>query len=333
MKVLLTGATGFLGFRTLEKLILDDTISMIIASGRTLKATHKVNHPKVDYVLGDLSDGDFALNLVADCNVIIHAAALSSPWGKKEDFHKANVVSQYNLLKAAKANGVNRYIYISTPSIYFNFRDKFNITEKDELPNTFVNAYARTKYEAEKLLIKSGIPYIILRPRALTGRGDTVIMPRLIKAHKGNRLKIIGDGRNKSDLTSVSNVADVVHLSLFAGSEALNEAYNITNGEPIVLWESIHDILKKLGLTPPEKKVSFKLVKFIAILMELHAKITGKAEPTLTKYGVGTLAISLTFDITKAKKLLNYQPRMSTNDAIQEFVDWYRLNEKSTTIS
>ncbi|MFT4522564.1 MAG: nucleoside-diphosphate-sugar epimerase [Bacteroidia bacterium] len=333
MKVLLTGATGFLGFRTLEKLVVDDKISSIIASGRTLKTSHKVVHPKVNYVLGDLTDADFALRLVHDCEVIIHAAALSSPWGKKEDFVKANVDSQYNLIEAAKANGVKRYIYISTPSIYVTGADRLNITEKDELPTTFVNEYSRTKFEAEKLLSKSGIPHIILRPRALTGRGDTVIMPRLIKAHKAGRLKIIGDGRTRSDLTSVSNVADAIQLSIHVGEEALNEAFNITNGEPIVLWDSITDVLKKLDLNPPEKKLNYKFVLFIASLMELHAKITTKEEPTLTKYGVGTLAKSMTFDISKAKELLKYQPKLNTNEAIQEFVDWYRLNEKSTTIS
>ncbi|MFT5904966.1 MAG: nucleoside-diphosphate-sugar epimerase [Cryomorphaceae bacterium] len=334
MKILLTGATGFLGYRTLERLIQDESISEIIASGRTIKSTHEISHPKVTYVLGDLSNADFVADLVLGCDVVIHAAALSSPWGKKADFESANVTSQLNLIQSSKANKVRRYIYISTPSIYFDYTDKLNISEKDALPSSFVNDYSRTKFEAEKLLIKSSIPYIILRPRALTGRGDTVIMPRLIKAQQAGRLKIIGDGKNTADLTSVSNVADVIYNSIHSEEESLNEDYNITNGEPVILWDTIHEVLTKLDLNPTGKKVGYKLVKFIAALMELSAKVIGKnEEPTITKYGVGTLAKSMTFDISKAQRSLNYQPKVSTQDAIQEFVDWHKSNESNTTVS
>lgn len=329
MKIVLTGATGFLGYRTLEKLIQFDQVESIIATGRRLKSTHQLEHEKVSYILGDLVKQAFVDELLEDATHLIHAAALSSPWGKYAEFEKANLVSQRNLISAATKCNLKRFIFISTPSIYFESKDKFDIKESDPLPHRFVNAYAETKRLAELELEKSNIPFIILRPRALTGRGDTVIMPRLIRAHDEGRLKIIGNGENIADLTSVANVADAIWLSLNADQNALNEVYNISNGKPVNLWSSIADVLSKLGREPSVKKVPFRIVKFIAGMMELKSKMTNMKEPSLTKYGVGTLAKSLTMDISKARRLLKYEPKVSTEEAIDEFVKWHKENEKS----
>ncbi|UAM99212.1 NAD-dependent epimerase/dehydratase family protein [Polaribacter litorisediminis] len=328
MHILLTGATGFLGWRTLEVLVQDPTIKHITASGRTLKPTHTIRHEKVTYVLGDLENKSFVDELFEKIDCVIHAAALSSPWGDKKQFESANVKTQINLIENAKKHGVKRFIFISTPSLYFEYKDAFNVKEEDPLPKKFVNEYAKTKRKAELLLIDSGIPFIILRPRALIGRGDTVIMPRLIKANTEGKLKIIGNGKNMADLTSVENAANAIVLAVKAKGAAVNEIYHITNGKPIMLWKVIRDVLQQLGKKPPVKKVPFKIVKTLAKLLELKSRITNSSEPTLTQYGVGTLAISMTLDISKAKNLLGYEPKVTTKEAIHEFVKWTQQDEQ-----
>ncbi len=329
MNVLLTGATGGLGYRTIEKLIANQDIERIIATGRTIKPTHFIENSKVKYELGSLEDIEFTQILVGQVDCIIHAAALSSPWGRYEEFENANVQSMKNLLTAAKKTGIKRFLYISTPSVYVDFKNRFNVSESDELPRKFVNAYAKTKYEAELLLKKSNLPYVILRPRALVGRGDSVIMPRLIRAFNEGKLKIIGDGNNIVDLTSLSNVADAIELSLFIGSSGINQTYNITNGEPIKMWECIETVLSQLGYTLNKQKIPFAVANFAAKLMELKSRITNFNEPALTVYSVNTLAKSFTLDISKAKDLLGYSPKMSTDEALVEFINWYKENEKS----
>jgi nucleoside-diphosphate-sugar epimerase len=169
--------------------------------------------------------------------------------------------------------------------------------------------------------------YVILRPRALIGRGDSIIMPRLINAFDNGRLKIIGNGNNIVDLTSVSNVVDAILLAMSPRKEALNQTYNITNGEPVNLWEYISKVLIQLNRELNPKKVPFALIDKIAALMEIKSKMTNHKEPTLTRYGVGTLAKSFTLDISKAKEFLGYQPKVNTEAAIHEFVDWYKQHE------
>jgi len=327
--VLLTGATGFLGFRTLEKLITDPSIQKITATGRIIKPTHHIIDPKVNYQLGELSDFAFVEKIVTGIDVIIHAAALSSPWGDYDMFYASNVKSIQNLIHFSELKGIKRFIYVSTPSIYFNGMDRFNVKESDPLPKKFINQYAYTKRLAELELEKSSLDFISLRPRALTGRGDTVIMPRLVRAFDEGRLRIIGDGKNSVDLTSVANVADAILLSINAPQIALRQHYNITNGEPVVLWDKIRMVLYEMNRELTDKKIPYGVVKTIASLMELKSKITNKKEPTLTVYGVGTLAKSFTMDISKAKELLGYVPKVNTDEAIKEFVHWYQRNENS----
>lgn len=327
--VLLTGATGFLGYRALERLVLEPDISRIIAVGRTLKPTHTFFHPKVEYKLGSLDELAFVQSLWNEpIQYIIHAAALSSPWGDKLSFEKANVYTQQNLLLLAKKVDVFRYVYISTPSVYFTGSDRWNIKESDPLPSQLVNEYARTKYRAELLLKDSGLPHVMLRPRALIGRADTVIMPRMIRAFDEGKLKIIGDGKNKVDLTSVANVADAIVASMRAEGKALNEVYNISNGEPVLLWDHIRLVLSLLNRKLSDKKVPHELVLAFAAFLELKAKWGSGAEPALTKYSVGTLSKNFTMDISKAKDLLGYVPKVSTEQALVEFTQWYLTNEQ-----
>lgn len=324
MTILLTGATGGLGYRTLEQLITNVQIKRIIATGRIIRPTHFVEHSKVSYELGDLEDNNFVSKLVEQVDCIVHAAALSSPWGKYSEFEKANLFTMKNLINAAKKQNIKRFVYVSTPSLYFNGNDRFDVKESDELPQKFVNAYSKTKYEAEIELEKSGIPYIILRPRALIGRGDTIIMPRIIRAFQEGKLKIIGDGNNVVDLTSLANVADSIELSLFVGAEGINQTYNISNGKPVKLWATINKVLSLLGYEMNKQKIAYPIVKMVSQIMELKAKLTNNKEPALTTYGVGILAKSMTMDISKAKKLLGYTPKVSTDEAIMEFINWYK---------
>ncbi len=328
--ILVTGATGFLGSRTVERLVQAYPQHTVIAAGRTIKAHAYIDHPRVHYQLGDLADPAYVAAIFQrqPIQAVVNCAALSSPWGRDEDFYRANVRSQQHLIEQAQQTGVNRFVFISTPSLYFNYRDRLNIRESDPLPPKFVNAYARTKREAEILLEQSGLSYIALRPRALIGRGDTVIMPRLIRAYEEGRLKIIGSGQNRVDLTPVSNVVDAILLGLEAPESACGRPYNITQAEPVLLWPHIHSVLTQLGFEPSAQKVPFWLVHTVAGLMELYAKsLGGGKEPTLTRYSVGTLARHFHMDITQAQTRLDYQPRQSVAEAITEFVTWYQSLE------
>ena len=333
MNILLTGATGFLGYRTLERLIQLPTVDKIVATGRSLRSSREIINSKVSYVLGDLTNESFVNRLMENIDVVINTASLSSPWGSESSFYMANVITQKNIINASINNKVKRFIYISTPSIYYNGKDRELVKESDPLPIKFVNNYSKTKRDAEILLEESKLSYIIIRPRALIGRGDTVIMPRLIKAHSAGRLKIIGNGENTVDLTSVSNVVESIILSLNAPVKALNQAYNITDDNPVVLWDYINLVFKGIGKNKIEKVVKFRVAYKVASILEWVSKWMTKKEPALTKYGVGVLSKNFTLDVSKAKELLNYKPVITTDESINEFIKWHKENEGDQDVS
>ena len=327
-RILVTGATGFLGSRLIEAMA-DNKCWEIIATGRKLKPFSTVEASNIEYKLGNLEDDEFVGTLMDKIDAVVHAAALSAQMGKYRDFHRANVKSTENIIQAAKSKNIKKLVFISSPSVYFQMKHQLNIKEEDDLPKP-INNYALTKREAEKLVQASGIPHIIIRPRALIGKGDTVIMPRIMRAHREGRLRRMGDERNVVDMTPVRNLTDAIILGLNAQGKAVNQIYNISNGEPQPLWPLLDDLLEKMELPPLKKKVSLPLVLLIARFMEWHAKwFNDHREPALTAYGVGTLTMSFGLDITKAKELLGYTPRQTVEEAIDEFVDWHKtLNRK-----
>ena len=326
MRVLITGATGFLGFRLVEKLNDDSRFNEIIASGRVVKETHYLESHKVKYIMGDLSNSEFVDEITKNIDVVINCAALSSPWGSISAFKKANIHTQENLIKSSIKNKVKSFIYISSPSIYFESKNKLDIRETDPLPKQFINNYARSKFEAEEILKSSSIPYVIFRPRALIGRGDHVIMPRVINAFDKNKLKIIGDGENLVDLTPVANVVDAILLSI-DNKRALNQTFNLSNGNPVKLWKKINYVLQKLGRKQIKKKVNYKLAFSIVYLLESVSKLFNLKEPTTTTYSIGILSKSFSLNIDKAIDLLKYKPMQSIDEAIDEFILWYKTEK------
>ena len=328
MNVIVTGATGFLGGRLLDRLAEECPVdTQLIGIGRTLRPQNTVNHERVRYELGNLEDESFVQRVFRGADKVVHAAALSSQMGPPGAFERANVQVTRHVVNACLEEAVQRLVLISSPSVYFRLEDQTNIQESDPLPEP-INVYARTKREAECIVQESGVPHVILRPRALIGQGDTVILPRVIRAHAEGRLRRMGSQENKVDLTPVSNVVDAILLALDAKAEALNQIYNISNGSPELLWPLLDEVFDKLGLEPVNKHISLFAAKGIARMLEWHAKwLNGHKEPALTVYGIGTLTNTFAMDISKARELLGYKPRQSVQEAMDEFLSWYKSTQ------
>ena len=160
------------------------------------------------------------------------------------DFHQSQnyqIYNEYqfinNMFFGAKKTEINKVEDTSSKDLELitkmnqEFAKSLDLKESDILPKP-INIYSSSKREAEKLVQSSGIPYVFLRPRALIGRGDKVIIPRILRAHREGRLMRMGDETNLVDITPVSNVVDAIILALNAEKKAVNQIYNISNGKP-----------------------------------------------------------------------------------------------------
>ena len=169
-RVLITGATGFVGGRLAAYLAEMPEVTEVIATGRKSTKTEFLQHGKINFLSGELSDTGFVKQLfVNKPQFVVHCAGLSSPWGSRKEFFEANVLATKKILEESIGSSVHRLVLISTPSVYFNFKDRFNISEHEPLPKKMVNLYAETKLEAEQLVLFAngkGIETIASRPRA-----------------------------------------------------------------------------------------------------------------------------------------------------------------------
>ena len=326
--LLVTGASGFLGGRTAAHFAgVPDFL--VRATSRSTKKAGVLTQLGCEFGPGDLTDANFVSTLVAGIDIIVHCAALSSPYGIKSAFESANIIATETLLQAARNAGVSKFIFISTPTIYVDLTSKFNVKESDPLPRKPVNRYAETKLLAEQIVLSNNtqaIQTLALRPRAIIGAEDTVIFPRVLNAYEKGKLKIVGRGDNLCDLTCVRNVIEAIQCAIHAPDHAFGEAYNITNGEPVNFWEMLNYALESLGYDRVTKKVPKGLAIRVAGLVESYYKLfLPHNEPTLTAYGIAVLADHFTMDITKAKRLLNYKPVMTTKEGIDEFIAWHKI--------
>ncbi len=326
-KIVVTGTSGFLGARLAKFLPGAYPGARIACTSRSDSKKPELELAGCTFEAGDLTDQEFCGRLLHGAGAVVHCAALSSPWGMVEDFERANVTATQNLLAAALQNRVRRLVFISTPSIYFDYTHRWQVSESDPLPASMVNAYAATKLKAERMVLAAngnGLETIALRPRAIIGAEDTVVFPRVLKAYREHKLRIVGDGTNAADLTCVRNVIEAVICSLNAPSGALGLAYNITNGEPVMLWEQVNYVLEQLGLKPVTRRLPYALVMAAAWLTEQkHRWLRLDAEPAITQYGIGILAKSMTMDISLAREKLGYKPVQTTREGLDEFIAWY----------
>ena len=322
-KVLVTGATGFLG-----KYVVDELVQhgyQVRAFGRNSKVGRSLENSSVSFFQGDLTKADDVLEACKGMDLVVHAGALSTVWGPWEDFYQANVLGTKYVLEACRQTGIQRLVYVSSPSIYAAPKDQLAIKESDAPEENNLNNYIRSKLASEKLFKDyPDVPSIILRPRGLFGIGDTSILPRVINLSQKIGIPLIGDGRQLMDMTCVENVALAIRLALEA-PEAKGEVYNITNGEPRAFRDLLEESLTGLGYPIKYRKIPASLISGIASSLEfLYKTLNLKGEPPLTRYTYYLLRYSQTLDISKAERELGYRPKINISEGIEQYVQDYR---------
>jgi 2-alkyl-3-oxoalkanoate reductase len=308
-RALVTGATGGLGLSLCAA--LRGAGYWVRATGRSEANAARVSQISDELVRGDLLDMDLAA-LCDGVGVVFHAAALSSPWGPGAKFHAVNVVATQRLLAAARTAGADGFVFVSSPSIYASLRDQPALTEDSPLPERSLNAYARTKRIAEDLVLAANAPAfrtVSVRPRALVGPDDKVLLPRILALASRGWFPALRGGRALIELTDVRDAADALVKADQNLAQASGKAINISGGRPMSVTDLVGKLASALQQPVAMRPVPVQLALFIARLSEMVCSVLpARPEPRLTTYGVATLAYTQTFNLTRARELLGYQP-------------------------
>lgn len=308
MKILITGAGGFLG-KNICKFILEEKIGEIHGLGRN-------HYPELD----ELNITQHKVNITNPIEVnhlfeiyqfdaIIHTAAKAGVWGDFENYYQINYLGTCNLLNAAMNSKVKYFVHTSTPSVVFGSKSIINGDERLQYPAKFLTHYAHTKFLAEKEVLSipsNKFQTISLRPHLIYGPNDPHILPRLVAKNKEGRLRIIGNGKNKVDVTHVETAARAHVKALKAmtrNSSLSNEAYFIGDKEPVELWGFINKMLEEVGEKGVKKRIGQRLCYIIGFFCEIVYKfLPMNIEPPMTRFICLQLSTDHYFSHEKANR-------------------------------
>lgn len=311
-KFLVTGGAGFIGSNLCEAILnlgykvrcLDD-----LSTGKQSNIDMFLDNPNYEFVKGDIKDYDVCFKACEGISYVLHQAA----WGSvprslemPQFYCMNNINGTLNMMEAARQQGVEKFVYASSSSVY---GDEPNLPKIEGREGNLLSPYALTKRcdeEWAKLYTKYygldtyGMRYFNVFGRRQDPHGAyAAVLPKFIKMLlNAERPTINGDGKQSRDFTYIENVIEANLKSCLASSEAAGEAYNIAYGGREYLIDIYYALTKALGVNikpnfGPERKGDIK-----------HSNA----------------------DISKAKTFLGYDPDYNFERGLEEVIDWYKNN-------
>jgi 2-alkyl-3-oxoalkanoate reductase len=344
--VLVTGGTGFLGRRLVERLLASGRRVTVLARNPSAELEAR----GVRFVRAALEDSAASATAIveacAGAETVFHVAAKVGVWGRYEDFYRTNVLGTRVLLEGCRRHAVRHFVYTSTPSVVYNGRALAGADESLPLTTNCPSPYPLTKALAEHEVLAANsaeLRTIALRPHLIWGVGDPHLVPRVLARARAGRLRIVGSGRNRVDMVHVENAVDA-HLcaertigaewqgrvagGVTAGAiphSAAGRAFFITNDEPVVLWDWINALLGALGERPVTKRISLGAATAVGAACELAWRVLPlRHEPPMTRFIAAELAKDHWFNISAARRDLGYCPRISMAQGTAELVEALR---------
>lgn len=326
MKVLVTGATGFLGEYIVERLRArgDDV------RGFCRKPSASLAKLGVETALGDITDRESVVTACRGMDAVIHTAAIAGIWGPWELFHDTNVLGTRYVLEGCREHGVPRLVYTSSPSVTFDGTPQRGVDESVPYPTRWLAHYPQTKAMAEQEVLAAHSPGKLhtcaLRPHLIWGPRDRHLIPRLLDRARRDKLKRVGDGLNMVDIIYVENAAAAHLLALDRLAEpgpVGGKSYFLSQGEPVNCWGWINDVLKIAGLPHVRKLVPFPAAYAVGGVLEVAYRWLRKSdEPLMTRFLACQLAMDHYFSLKNAEADLGYRPHVSTHQGMLRLRAW-----------
>jgi nucleoside-diphosphate-sugar epimerase len=322
MKVFVTGGTGFTGGHLVQRLVKDGY--EVSALARKTSNTELLKKLGVEIILGDITDKDLLKKALSGFDMVYHLAAMYREGGGigEKQFRDVNVNGTKNMLEASMHANIDRFIHCSTAGVHGHISKP---PADESYPYNPGDVYQETKVEGEKLALdyfKKGLPGVVVRPVGIYGPGDLRFL-KLFKAIQTGRFVMVGDGKVLYHLTYID---DLVEGFILCGKKenALGQTYIIAGERYLSMNEFVEIIAKALEVKKP--KIRFPLfwpVWTAALLCEALCYPLG-INPPIFRRRVDIFRKDRAFDISKARKELEYRPQTSIEDGINKTAEWYR---------
>ena len=310
----ISGGAGFLGLHLSRRLLADGndvrTLDVVPLDDAELERS-------VDERRGDIRDRESVRKLVDGADVVVHAAAALPIQASRESIRSVNVGGTENVLRAGDDAGVRRVVFISSTAVY-GVPEKHPIEEDDPLVG--VGSYGESKIDAEGLCRVAAVETTIVRPKTFIGPERLGVFEILFDwIREGRRIYTLGKGNNRYQLLAVEDLVDAI---VRAGNEpkAARETFNVGATEFGTVRSDLQALIDHAGSSSRLQPVPVKPAEIALRGLELL-----RVSP-LAEWHYKTAHKDSFVDVTKAQRLLGWQPRLSNRDALIETYDWYLAN-------
>jgi len=311
MRILLTGATGFVGGNLLKKLKASkNSIRVLVRDKTKIKATG------VKVIQGDLLDQQSLLEATKGVHTVIHcAASLGGFHTNNTEIYKVNITGTELLFNAATKNKVKRFILISSVAAMGSIKG----IADESTPCRPKPGYEWSKYRAEEVVKAGKIKYIIIRPSMVYGPGEVKNKAKWFKIIQEGKYVIIGKGDNYMSFVYIDDLINGIMKSL--NSKKNNQTYILT-GQNIRHKDFVSLVAHELGVKSP-RKVPYLIALTGSYVLFILGKILRKTPPLFPKR-VRSLTNSIQYSTEKAKKDLKYEPKVEMKQGITLMIKWLR---------
>ena len=313
MRVLITGATGFVGSRLMASMSASNrSIQFCVVSRRP--PSGRIPNVEEIRIAGISGDTDWAAAL-SNIDLVIHLAARvhvmdDASVDPLAEYRLVNVHGTLNLARQAARAGVRRFIFLSSIKVNGEETAPGECFSENSKPNP-VDPYGVSKYEAEEglreICRQSEMEYVIIRPPLIYGPGVKANYQKLIQAVKKGFPLPFGCINNKRSMLALDNLTDFIILAS-TEPRAANQTFLLSDGRDLSSKELVTKIALALGLAPRVLPVPTILLKVLGFFLGKRAAIE-------------RLLGSLQIDSSKARVLLNWKPLISVDEGIARTVN------------
>ncbi|WP_426517983.1 NAD-dependent epimerase/dehydratase family protein [Diaminobutyricibacter sp. McL0618] len=328
MKVLVTGASGFLGRAV---------ASALAARGDDVRTLQRRPSGVVGVadVRGDVTDTASVRAAVEGVDAIVHLAAKVSLVGAAADFDRVNVGGTRTVLREARAAGVRRFVHVSSPSVAHAGASLVGDPTLPADPGRARGDYARTKAAGERLALAADAPdfaVVVVRPHLVWGPGDVQLVGRIVERARRRRLPLIGSGSALIDTTYVDNAVSALVAALDRADAVHGRSFVVTNGEPRPVAELLAGICAACGAPAPSWRVPASLARTAGGVVEAAWRIRpGRDEPPMTRFLAEQLSTAHWFDQRRIRADLEWSPTVTIDEGLALLAAWSAESERAKT--
>ena len=323
MKILVTGANGFIGSNLVKRLIEEgNEVNSLVRKTSDLSFLDQV---PTKLLYGDITDLSSLKRALQNVDMVYHVAGLAADWGPYDLFKQINFKGTQNLAVTASEAGVKKMVYIST--VAFHGFGKTNMTETSPVAKNLI-PYAKTKHQAEEWLWKfqnqTDMKITAVRPGNVFGVNDRTFMLKYLEAMETGKFMEVNKGRSKTCPVFIDNLIDIITL-VGKESKANGQAFIATDGLDID-WHIFNTKLADaLGVKLPKASIPYAVAYPVAkIYYGIHKTLGIKSEPFLTPYRINNGGKDYHFSIAKLQKFFDYKPKTGLDKAVEKTIQWYK---------